>query len=64
MPFPFVEQYYGTEYLKEFINSDIVKTPRSSDFWTDNVLCELPKEKGYKIISNVSGYGYFYRFSK
>jgi hypothetical protein len=51
MPFPFIEDYNGTEYLREFIESK--QHPRSRigriDYWINEVLIPIPKKAGQCI---------------
>jgi hypothetical protein len=63
MPFPFIKDYYKdeTKAQKAFTPYfDILHRSngfgQSSMYWINNVLCELPKKKGYQIRSEITQY--------
>ena len=60
MPFPFIEEYKGTEELKEFINNTHIKSHHSGCKWED-ILVPIEKKRGHRIECITQNYAMYYR---
>jgi hypothetical protein len=60
IPFPFIAEYHGTEYMKEFIDNTII-TKRECGFWETNVLAPLKIKRGYRMENVTQDYATQYR---
>ena len=62
MPFPYIENYNGTEYLREFIESKYppIEQIGRIDYWIDEVLIPITKKAGQYIECVTANYSIHY----